>query len=79
MELYNVWPFAFSFFHLTVCLKENIEILNGQVVYFLSLLSWHIEFLGQGSQRSRSCDLRCGCGTARSLTHCAGLRIEPAC
>ena len=31
-----------------------------------------MEFLGQGSDLSRSCS------NARSLTHCAGLGIEPA-
>ena len=38
---------------------------------------WQTEFLGQGSDPSQSCDLRC-CRIARSLTHCAGLGIEPS-
>ena len=43
----------------------------------------HMEFLGQGSDLScscslcHSCNLRHSCSNARSLTHCAGLRIEP--
>ena len=37
-----------------------------------------MESLGQGSDPSRSCNLSCSGGHARSLTHCAGPGIEPA-
>ena len=33
---------------------------------------WHIEFPGQGSGRSPSCDLCHSCGSMESLTHYAG-------
>ena len=42
---------------------------------FLATL-WHIEFLGQGSDPSHSCNLCCI--NARSLTHCAMFGMEPA-
>ena len=39
----------------------------------------HMEFLGQGSDLSHSCDLcHSGGGNARSLIHCAQPGIEPA-
>ena len=37
-----------------------------------------MEFPGQGSDLSHSCDLLCSCGNAGSLTHCARLEIKPA-
>ena len=37
-----------------------------------------MEFPGQGSDPSHSCDLSCSCGNTRSLNHCAGLGIKPA-
>ena len=42
--------------------------------YFSFFLAapWHMEFLGQGSDLSCSCDLDHSCSNARSLTHCAG-------
>ena len=45
-----------------------------EVVFCFSLLAtlWHMEFPGQRS------DLSCGCGNARSLTHCEGPGSEPA-
>ena len=43
---------------------------------FLATL-WHMEFLGQGSDPSHSCDLCDICGNTGSLTHCARLGIEP--
>ena len=36
-----------------------------------------MEFPGQGSDLSCSCDLSRSCGNARSLTHCASPGIEP--
>ena len=36
-----------------------------------------MEFPGQGSDPSCSCDLSCSRGHTRSLTHCAGRGIEP--
>ena len=44
---------------------------------FLATLG-HMEFPGQGSDLSRSCDPRYSCGNRGSLTHCAELGIEPA-
>ena len=38
----------------------------------------HMEFPGQKSEWSHSCDLLHSCGDAGSLTHCAGPGIEPA-
>ena len=38
----------------------------------------HVEFLGQESNLSRSCDLSCGCCSVGSLTHCAWPGIAPA-
>ena len=42
--------------------------------FFFSFLSTpqHLEFLGQGSDPSYSCDLHCIWSNTRSLTHCAG-------
>ena len=37
----------------------------------------HMEFLGQESDPSCSCDLGLSYSNARPLTHCAGLGIEP--
>ena len=37
----------------------------------------HIEFLGQGSDLSHSCDLSHSYGNTRSFTHCTRLGIEP--
>ena len=37
-----------------------------------------MEFLGQRSDLSHSCNLHHSCGNPRSLTHCGGPRIEPA-
>ena len=39
---------------------------------------WYMEFLGQGSDRSHSCDLSHSCSNARSSRHCAGPGMEPA-
>ena len=44
---------------------------------FFSAAPWQTEFPGQGSDPSYSCDLYCSCGNARSLTHYAGLGMEP--
>ena len=38
----------------------------------------HVEFLGQGSDPSCSCDQHHSYGNARSLTHCAGPGSKPA-
>ena len=38
---------------------------------------WHMEFPGQGSDLSHSCDLNHSCSNSGSLTHRARLRIEP--
>ena len=36
-----------------------------------------MDFSSQGSDLSHSCNLSLSCGNAGSLTHCAGLGIEP--
>ena len=48
-------------------------------IFFFSFLatSWHMEFPGQGSDPSHSCNLRHSCGNTGSLTHCAEPRIKP--
>ena len=38
---------------------------------------WHMEFLGQGSDPSCSCNLCQSCGNARSLTDCAQPGLGP--
>ena len=45
---------------------------------FVLAVPRHMEFLGQGSDPRRSCDIHWSCGNARSLTHYAGPGIEPA-
>ena len=45
--------------------------------FFFLAAPWHMEFLGQGSDLSHSCDLSCSCSNAGSLTHCARPGIEP--
>ena len=59
-------------FCLFVCLSVCLF-----VVVVLPFLPGHMEFLGQGSDLSYRCDLSHKCSNARSLTHCAGLGIEP--
>ena len=39
-------------------------------------IPWHIEFRGQGSDLSHSCDLSFSYGNAGSLTLCTGLGIK---
>ena len=60
---------------------ENFRISVCYVfVFFFSFLTSlrHVEFPGQGTDLSHSCDLSCSCGDAGSLTHCAGLGVKPA-
>ena len=45
--------------------------------FFFFFWPWHMEFLGQGSDLSHSCDLCHSCSNAGSLTHCLGLGIKP--
>ena len=45
-------------------------------VSFLTSLQY-MEFLGQGSDPSHSCDLHHGYGDTGSATHCAGPGIKP--
>ena len=47
-------------------------------LFFLLAAPWHMEFLGQASDPSCSCDLSRNCSNTRSLTHCARLDIKPA-
>ena len=67
--------YIYSCFHDFLFFNELIYFY----FYFFSFLAalWHMEFLGQGSNLSWSCDLYHSCGNARSLTHCAGPGIEP--
>lgn len=44
---------------------------------FLSAAPWHMEFSGQGSDPSHSCDLCWSRGNSRFLTHCADQRMNP--
>ena len=53
--------------------KYEIRIIS---FFFLATLQ-HMEFPGQRSDPSHSCDLSCSCGSARSLTHAARPGIEP--
>ena len=45
--------------------------------FFFLAAPTHMEFPGQGSDPSHSLNLSLSCGTAGSLTHCAGPGIEP--
>ena len=45
--------------------------------FFFGLPAWHMGFPSQGSDLSHKCDRSRSCGNAGSLTHCAGLGIEP--
>ena len=54
-----------------------MNLLNHFCFFFFFAALRRMEFLGQESDLSRSCDLRCSGGNARSLTHCAGLGMEP--
>ena len=47
------------------------------ISFFLAALH-HMEFSGQGSDLSCSCNPSQTCANTGSLTHCAGLEIEPA-
>ena len=55
--------------------------LSGSVVliFFFSFLATpqHMEFPGQGSDPSHSCNPGCCCNNMRPLTHCAGPGIKP--
>ena len=50
-------------------------------LFFFLFFFWSpcsiLELLGQGSNQSHSRELSHNCDNARSLTHCAGLGIEP--
>ena len=45
--------------------------------FFFFATLWHMEFPGQGSDPNGSCNVYCCCGNTGSLTHCAGLGIDP--
>lgn len=49
------------------------------VLFFFSFLAdpQHMEFQGQGSDLSRSCNVHCYDGNGGSLTYCNRLVIEP--
>ena len=67
-------------YSMTICLLHKTTLKTG--ILFLPFfwpgggIPWHMEFPGQGSDRSRSCNLSHSCN-ARSLTDCAGLGIKP--
>ena len=61
------------------------HLLTHTLVEFFFFLFWsflaalrHMEFLGQGTDPSCSCNLSCSCGDPGSLTHRARLGIKPA-
>ena len=58
--------------------KKFILAVVLQCTFFSFLATWHTEFLGQGSDPNHNCDLRHSYSNAGSLTHTAGLGIEPA-
>ena len=63
------FPLSFSIRHA----------FNKLYIYFSFLAaSWHMKFLGQGSNPGHSHDLSHSCGNTRSLIHCVGPGIEPA-
>ena len=69
----SLYSYLFLFIGNTSVLKNFI------IIIFFPFLAtpWHTDFLGQGSDPSRSRELRRSCGNTGSLTHCAGLGIEP--
>ena len=59
---------------LNYLIKFNFLIIHCSFFFphlFLAAFQ-HMEFLGQGSYPSQSCDLHCSYGNTGSLTHCAG-------
>ena len=46
--------------------------------FFFLAIQWHMEFPGQGSDLSHSCNLHCSFSKVGFLTHCAGAGIKPA-
>ena len=68
---------SFSFLReYTSINTAHIHILGSSTIFFLFYLS--VEFSGQGSDPSCSCNLNHSCGKPGALTHCARLGIEPA-
>ena len=55
---------------------DSISLAFWRNSFFLAILK-HMEFPGQGSDLSCSCDLSHSCSNTGSLTHCARPRIEP--
>ena len=79
----------YTFFHILICHLCTFFVSIRIFCPFLNFLnflyifsSWaapqHIEFLGQGSDPSRSWDLSHSCSNTAPLSHCAGLAIKPA-
>ena len=70
---------------LWAILEANHHIVNPSYnfleMFFFSFLFlaalWHMEFRGQGSDLSHSCDLLHSCGNAGSLTYYVRLGIKP--
>ena len=67
--------------HIRVCKSPAPGCLvpgeNLTILFFLATPG-HMEFLGQGSELSHSCNLSCSYSNARSLTHYAWPGIKPA-
>ena len=53
------------------------RLLCSTVVFLFLAVPWHMEFPGQGSDPSLSCNLRHSYSNTRSLTHYARMGIEP--
>ena len=66
------------FIHLPLCVGMILPFIY--FILFFSFLAtpWQVEFPGQGSDPSHSCDLSCSCSNTRSLTHCAGPSSQDA-
>ena len=79
--LFSLWVYRRPGFAPVVQLARSFTFLYASSDCFFSLFFFghprHLEFPSQGSDPSHSCHLCCSCGNARSLTHCAGLEMEP--
>ena len=57
--------------------KKRLDPWSSLLFFPFSVAPWRMEFPGQGSDLSHSCDLSCSCSNAKSLTDCTALGIEP--
>ena len=62
-----------------VCVSFSLCFFPLQICIYICILAslQHMEFPGQGSYPSCTCDLHHSCGNAGSLTHCARPGIDP--